>query len=60
MAGCFGSDPEDRHFENQLLNHLDGEYCCEKCECTVEEDDIKEALYYDVLCKECYEEIMES
>ena len=23
MAGCYGNDPEDRYFENKLLNHLD-------------------------------------
>ena len=33
MSGCFGSDPEDRYFENQLLNYLDDDYCCDLCGC---------------------------
>lgn len=34
MAGIYGSDPEDRYFEQQLMDYLDDECepVCEGCE----------------------------
>ena len=31
MSGCYGSDPEDQHFENKLLEHTDPEVECPDC-----------------------------
>ena len=31
MSGCYGNSPEDKYFENKLLNELDEEYKCAKC-----------------------------
>ena len=38
MAGCFGGDPIDRHFENQLNQYLDSQDHDEDCACMEDED----------------------
>lgn len=44
MAGCYGSDPEDKHWENKLVDHADDDKCencgahLENCACGYNED----------------------
>lgn len=43
MAGCFGSDLEDRIKENELLNYLDDDFeidTCEECNKELSEDEL--------------------
>lgn len=31
MSGCYGNSPEDKYFENKMLNELSDEYQCANC-----------------------------
>lgn len=57
MAGCFGNDPEDRYYEDQLLNYLEKyDYELECYKCGEYSDDLEETIFGDFICKECAEE----
>ena len=61
MAGCYGSDPEDRYHENRLIQHLETQDInkCDQCGDIVKHDLVEvgdqwicEACEYDWRDKE--------
>ena len=53
MSGCFGNSPEDRYFENQLMNHLEEEdkICCHECGWVGDIDHVKHAISLNLSSK---------
>lgn len=41
MAGCYGSDPEDRYWENRFINECENSVCtdCNEIECICFEEE---------------------
>lgn len=54
MAGCYGDDPEDKYFENRLMDHLDqyDKIYCDWCgaECS---DDTVFIVHDQYICDKC-------
>ena len=60
MAGCFGSDQEDRIKENELLNHLDEGEVLAECYCCGADIYAGEASeFQDDLCKSCHWDMLD-
>jgi formylmethanofuran dehydrogenase subunit E len=57
MAGCYGSHPFDRHFEQELDRHLDylDSYSCDKCGWEGRDRELKEDENGDMICPGCGE-----